>query len=65
MSWCSSDSARDPGVKGRERAVRTTGSLVVVAATVSVPFGREHSGQRDFVKLKAPSYQCIVLTGVS
>jgi hypothetical protein len=38
------------------RAQRMRFALVVphtVAATASVKFGQEHSGQRDFVKLRA------------
>jgi hypothetical protein len=56
MSWRPSDSAGDPDVKGRGRAGRSAGSFVgvvphVLTAVVSGKFGREHSGQGDFVKL--------------
>jgi len=56
MSWRPSDSAGDPEVKGRGRAVRTASRFAgvvphAVAATGSGKFGREHSGQGDFVKL--------------
>jgi hypothetical protein len=54
MSWPPSDSACDPDVKGRCRAVRAASGFAVAvpharAATVSVRCG--HSGQGDFVKL--------------
>jgi hypothetical protein len=38
-------------VAGARRAHRRRSGRAGVAATVSVPFGGEHSGQRDFVKL--------------
>src|SRR6476661_9912327 len=58
MSWRPSDSACDPDVKWRWRAMRTAGGFAVavphtVAATGSV-CGCEHSGQSDFVKLGGP-----------
>ena len=53
MSWGLSDSACDPGVKrsgnGAPGALRVVPHAV--AATGSVKFEEEHSGQRDFVKL--------------
>src|ERR1700759_581015 len=53
ISWGLSDSASDPGVKRSGNSA--LGALRVVphsvAVTGSVKCGKEHSGQRDFVKL--------------
>src|SRR4051812_48447296 len=54
MSWRPSDSACDPDVKRPGRAVVVSHT---VAATISIKFGWEHSGQRDFVKLNRVHFE--------